>query len=139
MNDFEFYKTIRLSTNRKIKKVFSKLRNVYQTIPTTVGCLENIGEKSGCAARCCLIQTPQLLYSEFLFIWDYISKKWNDDEICDLFERCMKNAINPIPSKQCVFFNDETNLCKIHKVRPYNCFLYGITPEEEFQPRYEKL
>ena len=87
----------------------------------------------------CQIQTPQLLYSEFLLLWSYVSKYWSDEEICCLFERCMLNAINDIPSKGCVFFDEEKCLCKIHKVRPYNCRIYGITPPEEFNPRYEKL
>jgi Txe/YoeB family toxin of Txe-Axe toxin-antitoxin module len=30
-------------------------------------------------------------------------------------------------------------MCEVHKVRPYNCRIYGITPNEEFEPRYEKL
>jgi len=141
MKDFEFYKTIR-ATNKKDKliKVFSKLHNFYNTIPDTKGCMDNISGKIPiCKAWCCCIQTPQLLYSEFLLLWNFISKNWDDDEICDLFERCMLNAINPVPSKGCVFFDKDTCMCKAHKVRPYNCRIYGITPDEEFNPRYEKL
>ena len=140
MKDFEFYKTIRLFKNKQVDKIFSKLHNIYKIIPETMGCMENIsivGE--GCKAWCCRIQTPQLFYSEFLLIWQYISKNWNDDEICDLLEKCMLNAVNEIPSKGCVFLNEKTNQCKIHKKRPYNCRIYGITPKEEFNPRYEKL
>jgi hypothetical protein len=51
----------------------------------------------------------------------------------------MRNAINDIPSKGCVFFNNEIQQCRVHKFRPYNCRIYGITPDEEFNPRYEKL
>ena len=140
MKDFEFYKTIRLSIkSNKIQKSFSRLHNIYNTIPETQGCIENISKTKGCNAWCCRIQVPQLLYSEFLLIWYFISKNWNDKEICDLFEKCMLNAINEVPSKSCVFFDDEQNLCGIHKVRPYNCRIYCITPDEEFNPRYEKL
>jgi len=87
----------------------------------------------------CMIQTPQLLYSEFLLIWQYISSQWNDSRVCDLLESCMLNAVNPIPSKQCVFFDEDLCMCKCHDVRPYNCRIYGITPDEVFEPRYEKL
>ena len=139
MKEFEFYKTIRLSTSDKLPKAFLKLQNIYDTIPDTKGCLENIEKKEGCKAWCCKIQTPQLLYSEFLLIWDFVSKNWDDSEICNLFERCMLNAVDIIPSKGCVFFDNKTNMCKIHNVRPYNCRIYGITPDEEFNPRYEKL
>jgi hypothetical protein len=79
------------------------------------------------------------LYSEFLLIWDFISKNWNDNNICDLFEKCMINAVTEIPSKECVFFDKEHKSCKIHNIRSYNCRVYGITPEEEFRHRYEKL
>jgi len=51
----------------------------------------------------------------------------------------MLNAVGILPTKQCVFFQSETKLCSIHKVRPYNCRIYGITPAEEFNPRYERL
>lgn len=140
MKDFEFYKTIRLSKRNKTEAAFSKLHNVYQTIPDTKGCMENISAKEGaCKGWCCLIQTPQLLYSEFLLIWGYISRNWTDEEICDLFEKCMLNATNEIPSKGCVFFDEETCMCKVHNKRPLNCRIYGITPDEEFIPRYEKL
>ena len=139
MKDFEFYKTIRLSKNEKTQRAFLKLRSIYGSIPGTKGCLENINCGGGCNGWCCKIQTPQLLYSEFLFIWNFVSKNWDDEVLCDLFEKCMRNAINDIPSKGCVFFDDKENLCRIHKVRPYNCRIYGITPDEEFNPRYEKL
>ncbi len=139
MKDFEFYKTIRLSRNKKTQKAFSKLHNIYNSIPATKGCLEGISEEGGCNAWCCRIQTPQLLYSEFLLLWHFISKNWDDKELCDLFEKCMLNAINDIPSKGCVFFDKETCMCKVHDVRPYNCRIYGITPPEEFNPRYEKI
>ena len=139
MKDFEFYKTIRIADNKKVKESFLKLHAIYKTIPGTKGCLDNIGGEGGCGAWCCKIQTPQLLYSEFLLIWEYISKEWGDDKIYNLLKRCMLNAINHIPSKGCVFFDEETNLCQIHEIRPYNCRIYGITSDEEFGPRYERL
>ena len=141
MKDFEFYKTIRLSNKKdKIVKAISRLHNFYNTIPDTKGCMDNINVEGGaCGAWCCLVQTPQFLYSEFLLLWDYISRNWTDEEICDIFEKCMLNAVNPLPSKGCVFFDEETCKCKTHKVRPYNCRIYGITPNEEFEPRYLRL
>ncbi|MHA1470677.1 MAG: hypothetical protein ACTSSP_08985, partial [Candidatus Asgardarchaeia archaeon] len=79
MKEFEFYKIIRLSSCRKTKKAFSRLNRIYDIIPETEGCLDNIEKEGGCGAWCCKIQTPQLLYSEFLFIWEYLSKNTNDD------------------------------------------------------------
>lgn len=141
MRDFEFYKTIRTSKKKeKIMKSSSKLRNFYNKMPDTEGCMENIQpEGSGCRGWCCRIQTPQLLYSEFLLLWNFVSNNWNNDQVCDLFKKSMLNAIDPLPSKGCVFFDRDSCMCTIHKVRPYNCRIYGITPDEEFNPRYEKL
>jgi len=140
MKDFEFYKTIKISKANKLSKAFLKLEKIYNSIPDTMGCMENINTAaSGCKAWCCKIQTPQFLYSEFLLIWDHISKNWDNDSTCDLFEKCMLNAVNKIPSKGCVFFDEKTCRCKIHRQRPLNCRIYGITPNEEFEPRYLKL
>lgn len=141
MKSFEFYKNIRLVNKKeKLVKAFSNLHNLYNIIPKTKGCMENINIKGeGCKAWCCFFQTPQLLYSEFLLLWQFISKNWSDDEICDLFERCMLNAVNSLPSKKCVFFDEEKFMCKTHKVRPFNCIIYGITPDEEFESRYLRL
>jgi hypothetical protein len=136
MKDFDFYKNIRFSKKRGIKKIFPSLHNIYNTIPETKGCVENI---CNCKGWCCSIQTPQFLYSEFLLIWHHIAKNWNDEQICDLIERCLLNAVESIPSKCCVFFNKNTCMCNIHKKRGYNCRIYSITPDEEFLPRYEKF
>ena len=134
--DFEFYHNIRLSKLKEPDNIFLRLIDIYHTIPKTKGCLDNIG---GCGGWCCQIQTPQLFYSEFLMIWNYVANKWCDDEICHLFEKCMMNVVSNIPSKGCVFFDEDTKLCRIHEVRPYNCRIYGITPDDEFKPRYNRL
>jgi hypothetical protein len=139
LKDFEFYKTIRLSKNDRVKKSFPKLHNIYNSIPETKGCIENINKKDGCKGHCCKFQVPQILYSEFLLLWDYICKNWTDEEICDLFERCMVTAVNELPSKCCVLFDEKKFTCMAHKKRSYNCRIYSITPDEEFNPRYEKL
>jgi Fe-S-cluster containining protein len=138
MNEFKFYSQIRVGTP-KISRYLGDLHSVYKAIPDTKGCMENIGKEGGCGGWCCKYQSPQLLYCEFLFIWKHISKEWNDVSVCDLFERCMRNAVDENPAKGCVFFDLNTKLCMIHKVRPYNCRIYGITPAEEFNPRLERL
>ena len=51
----------------------------------------------------------------------------------------MKNSIVGETTKGCIFFNNKIKLCNIHKVRPYVCYLYGITPELEFNIRFEKM
>lgn len=134
----DFYQKIRVD-NSKVKNSFSSLHNLYNKIPSTKGCLDNIEENECCGGWCCKIQTPQLLYCEFLLIWKYLSTSLIDDELCKLFRKCMLNATNDAPTKGCIFFDGKKKLCKIHNVRPYNCRIYGITPEKEFNDRYDRL
>jgi len=51
----------------------------------------------------------------------------------------MLNYIKGLTTKGCIFFDTEKYTCKIHNYRPLSCFLYGITPDEEFKPRFEKI
>jgi len=131
----DFYHKIR-ATDDKSKKAFPKLKKVYKEIPETKGCMDHLSQ---CHAYCCRFQTPQLLYAEFLLIWNHIASQWNNDEICDLFERCMLCAVDHLSSKRCVFFDPKKSVCLIHDIRPYNCRVYGHVPSEEFNPRYERL
>lgn len=138
MANFDFYKKIK-ANNLKVKKRISKLHDVYKAIPDTKGCMENINAEGGCRGWCCKCQSPQLLYSEFLLIWNHISKELSNEEFLNIMEKALLNAVDDKLSKGCIFFDDSTYLCKIHKVRPMNCIIYGITPEEEFNERFEKL
>jgi len=138
MNNFKFYRKIKL-TDQKVQKAFSKLSNLYNKIPETEGCLENINKENGCESSCCLLQTPQLLYIEFLYLWNAIRKNISNKIICELIEKSMKNSVIGETTKGCIFFNKTNKKCDVHKWRCYNCRLYGITPEEEFKPRYEKM
>lgn len=135
---FDFYKNIRLY-DPKVQKSFSKLANIYRDIPSTKGCMSNISIEGGCGAWCCQYQTPQLLYCEFLYLYRYISKNFSNEEFLEALRKSMINSVDTNPTKGCIFFDKETKLCKCHKARPYNCRIYGITPPEEFNPRYEKL
>jgi len=126
---------------RKIKdselpKAFDKLSSLYQKIPDTKGCVENINE---CRSWCCQCQNPNLVYCEFLRTWNHILKTWDGEQIIGLIKKALHNYLSDLPIKGCIFRNKETYLCDIHKYRPLNCFLYGITPKEEFDERLEKI
>ncbi len=138
MQTFGFYKTIKTDSDKQ-KKACPKLHNLYNEIPDTEGCMDNIEKEDGCKGWCCLCQSPQLLYSEFLNLWHSVIKNWEFDDICDVIERSLKNYVMGTTTKGCVFFNDDTKMCKVHSKRPYNCRIYGITPEEEFAPRLARM
>lgn len=87
----------------------------------------------------CKTQNPQVLYVEFLNAWKAITSTWKDQDIQDLIKRCLTKYLFPNQDKSCVFIDMQTNKCLQHGTRPFNCRVYGITPEEEFKPRYERL
>jgi len=124
----------------KLQQAFSQLGNLYKEIPETIGCLENIDKEiKPCKARCCENQNPQLLYCEFLNAWNFILKNWILEDVLKLIERSIRNYLNDLPIKGCVCWNEETKLCNIHKKRPLSCYLYGITPDQEFNNRLMRL
>lgn len=126
----------------KIHAAFGKLKKIYKEIPSTKGCMDHINlppEQGGCGGWCCQIQAPSLLYVEFLHAWNHILENWIDDDIVNLIEYSISYYImNPVV-KGCIMWDKETKLCRIHEHRPYACRCYGITPDEEFKPRYERL
>ena len=135
---FYFYKKIK-ADNDNANRSSSKLHNLYNKIPETKGCLENINKEGGCGGWCCDTQSPQLFYSEFLNIWNYIKRDFSNDEFIEFLRSAMYNVVYSEIQKGCIFFNKEEKTCFVHNKRPYNCRIYGITPEEEFRCRLEKL
>lgn len=127
---------------KKLKSSREKLNILYSKIPSTKGCLEHIAKPEsdgGCGAWCCKTQNPQVLYSEFLNSWNHVSHSWTDEQIAVLIENCLRKYLFPNKDKGCVFLDKSKNLCSQHETRPFNCRTYGIIPEEEFKPRYERL
>jgi len=127
----------------KLLQAFKNLKDLYSKIPETEGCLEHInllpGSNGNCGGFCCSIQYCQLLYCEFLHIWDEILKKWESDEVVELIESALRNYFNNTPIKGCILFNKEDKKCKIYNFRPLSCYYYGITPDGEFNNRLKML
>lgn len=124
---------------KKLKEAQKRLHILYAKIPETRGCLENINKENGCKAWCCEEQTPQVLYVEFLNSWTYILKNFTTHQISALIESCLKKYLFAQENSACVFFDKNSRICAQHDSRPYNCRIYGITPDEEFKPRFERL
>lgn len=133
----DFYK-IKVEKD-KLHRAFSKLNSLYALIPNTSGCMENNCKEKGCGSWCCVIQSPQMLYVEFLHTLDSILKNWTIEQISEIIDRSVYHYVTDFPIKGCIFFNKDTNLCNCHKSRCYNCRIYGITPYEEFHPRYLRM
>ncbi len=102
--------------------------------------MENISKpEGGCGAWCCETQNPQLLHCEFVNAWRWVNENWDQRSVIQLIASAIRNFLMNTHSKGCIFWDKKTKLCTQHETRPFNCRIYGITPDEEFRPRYEKL
>jgi hypothetical protein len=113
-----------------------ELESLYKDIPSTCGCVENMGQ---CRAWCCRIQNPQVMKCEFLNTWQYIMHWWSVEDIVHLIEKAVRSYILNDPNKGCIFLDSDNGFCTQYETRSFNCRTYGITPKEEFTSRYLKL
>lgn len=128
--------------SKKIKESRKYLKWIYDQMPGTKGCLENIAKDpkdGGCEAWCCSSQFPSAWYVEFLYSWNYVIKNWNNDKIISLIERSLRNYLFASKTRGCVFWDKTTKQCSQHESRGYNCRVYGVEPEEEFNDRLVRL
>jgi Fe-S-cluster containining protein len=121
------------------KQARRSLKVLYEAVPETDGCMENLNKEGGCAAWCCQLQSPQVFFSEFLNTWNVVNNSWKKEDVDELLVRSVENYLNDAPFKGCVFWDKETKHCLQHATRPFNCRTYGQIPDEEFKPRYERL
>ena len=125
---------------KKIAKSRKNLKWIYDQMPETFGCLDNISkETGGCESWCCAEQFPSVWYVEFLYSWNYVVHNWNDQKILSLIEKSLRNYLFPKPERSCVFWDKDSKMCSQHNYRGYNCRIYGIEPEEDFNKRLVKL
>lgn len=95
--------------------------------------LTEIGEVHNCA-----IQSPQMLYVEFLHTLDSMLKNWTIEQISEIIDRSVYHYVTDFPIKGCIFFNRDTNLCNCHKSRSYNCFLPDTWVYTKCGPKFIK-
>ncbi len=123
----------------RLKGVIEDLEGAYGDLPDTIGCMESISSKDSCEAWCCREQNPSVWFVEFLNTLENYIFKMDVDDFSSLIKLCLKKYLLIDKSNGCVFWNADTRKCKTHTTRPVNCYFYGVTPDEEFQPRYERL
>ena len=126
----------------KLAKSRERLRDLYSQMPSTKGCLENNSKpesEGGCGSWCCREQSPSVWYVEFLNAWNNIAQNWTNQQVLDLVEKSLRNYLFPNKTRGCVFWDKESKLCGHHNVRPYNCRVYGVEPEQEFNDRLVRL
>ena len=134
---YEFYDN--LVSPKTLKQARHQLQNIYNDVPETIGCMENLYKGAKCGSWCCEHQFPSLYYSEFLNTWNTVINTWSRDKIAELIASCIRQYFDDAPTKSCVFWNKDTKLCSQHTTRPLACRIYGQEPHEEFKPKYERL
>ncbi len=136
---YEFYNPPDSKTWKVAKR---DLNNIYDEVPKTEGCLKYISLPvldGGCGGRCCEIQQPSLFVSEFINTINWVYSHFKPLELVDINIRAIRTYVIGKPTNGCIFFNKENKMCTIHDVRPLTCRTYSQEPEEEFNPKYERL
>lgn len=127
---------------KKMTAAIEEVERVYAQIPETEGCMKNIElpeDEGGCGGWCCQYQNPHVLAVEFENTYRHIMNEWDVEELIELVEKALRNYLSERVTKGCIFFDNDKKICRQHKSRPYNCRIYGITPDEEIKPRIESL
>lgn len=118
----------------KMQKAFSILEDVYNEIPKTKGC-KNACKPNGCHSWCCAYMTPSMYACEFLYLWRYFLEKSSKEEQAEIVVKAVENYLRNKVTKQCVFFDPSSYLCKIHNKRPLACRLYAIIHPHTWKER----
>tara|TARA_Y100000034_G_C6894497_1_gene412131 strand:- start:2023 stop:2760 length:738 start_codon:yes stop_codon:yes gene_type:complete len=124
----------------RFASVCDDLQSVYDSLPRTVGCMDSIKKKEdSCGAWCCEEQSPSVWFVELLNAFEKFVFKMDIECFTKLIELCLKKYLLVDKGGGCVFWDRDTKMCLHHESRPVNCYFYGVTPQEEFKPRYERL
>jgi len=124
----------------KFHSLSEDLNSVYDSLPETVGCKDNIAKKEdSCGAWCCREQSPSVWFVEFLNSLTNHIFKMSVDDFIELIQKCLRKYLLIDKGNGCVMWDRDTKSCTHHNTRPINCRFYGVTPEEEFKPRYDRL
>lgn len=135
---YDFYHTP--VSSDKDKRARRALKNLYSSIPDTEGCQSNIEKgESGCGAWCCSIQSPQVMFAEFMQTWSYVKDNWDIVDIRKIIIKAISVYLDGKITKGCVFWDRNTKYCLQHKTRAFNCRIYAQIPDEDFKPRFERL
>lgn len=112
------------------------LQVLYDGMPKTSGC-ESCAQINGKENEhwCCKTQSPSMFYSEFLKVYRNV-KNWNRERRKELILRALRSYLDNSLSKGCIFYD---NGCQVYDDRPFNCRMYGVIPEKNWNKRWTAL
>jgi len=113
-----------MSTKKSLKEVLDKIYNEYNLKTTCPG-----------NCFCCSVACPQMAYSEFLSLIDFIYNKLDKNFRNAIIKNSIRYFFSNSLVKPCSLLVDKRCVC--YEDRPLSCRLYGIIPKEMFEKRVE--
>jgi Fe-S-cluster containining protein len=110
------------------EKLFEQLNEQYAKIPQTT-CAHN--------QVCCKAGNPHLTYVEYLNVIHMIERDYSAEQKTDIALECIKRYISRDLSKPCLFLGSKG--CTIYNHRQFNCRMYGMVPQEEYEERAKNV
>ena len=115
----------------------ASLKVLYERMPETCGC-EDCEEINGLERKqwCCRLQNPSMHYSEFMYTWRDVEKKWSKVKRLELVLNAISTYLDNSMDKGCIFYNSG---CQIYSTRPFACHMYGVMPVETWKKREAQI
>jgi len=117
--------SMQLAPSRKTTTLAAELEAVYA--------LENLSTVCCRQCTCCRVACPQMKFSEANNIIDTIWNQWNKADKKALLMTCVKYYFSDSLIKPCPLLDGSE--CRIYGIRPLNCRLYGLWPEDMWENR----
>lgn len=107
----------------KINGYFDSLKDFYKRVPIT--------KCNGCG-ECCK-DSPEISYSEFLYIYDYVKNKFDTETKRRLLIKAIRTHMYGLlkPGRNCCFL-DNNKRCLIYERAPMSCKSWGLYSVEEY-------
>ena len=125
--DFQLAKanTTQLVPSRKTTTLAAELEAVYS--------MENLSTVCCRQCTCCRVACPQMKFCEANNIIDTIWNQWSKADRKDLLVTSVKYYFSDSLVKPCPLLHGD--MCRCYEIRPANCRLYGLWPEDMWENR----
>ncbi len=113
----------------KFLELKDKLLSIYNTVNLETTC------PGHCV--CCSVACPQMNYSEFLIIVNRIYDKFAKEKRMEILKKSIKYFFSNSLVKPCPLLDGKK--CSIYEVRPLNCRMFGLWPEDSYEERVQRF
>ena len=110
---------------RKVVTLDAKLQQIYSMEDLSTTCCRQ--------CTCCRVACPQMKFSEANTIIDHVWNEWPKGQKKELLVTCVEYYFSDSLIKPCPLLKGDE--CRIYEVRPLNCRLYGLWPDDMWRRR----